>query len=247
MAKAISRPLWWNSPWALVNSNKRFEPKWAWVSQFRWLVSRTPESLPSSTAAPWRSNGQEPSPLITPQWERKKKLIANRNAGASVGTQIMSRGHLPRLGFSQRSLDPGGLSPVIGDVPLFFHSEHLRILNQREGINSKNIWTIYSNTLWIVLEAGGQRAVVENGQWRHGRDSQAVHCYFFFSFFVMGCQNGFDLLRDLLIINRIICFLLCSGQEKQTQTRHQRPGQISYHQRGWLDRSWRSRLSADGS
>lgn len=60
------------------------------------------------------------------------------------------------------------------------------ILNQREGINSKNIWTIYSNTLWIVLKADGQRAVVENGQWRYGKDSQAVHCYFpflFFSFF----------------------------------------------------------------
>lgn len=69
---------------------------------------------------------------------------------------------------------------------------------------------------------------------------------FFLCFFVMGCQNGFDLLRDLLIINCIICFLLRSGQEKQTRTHHQRPGQISYHQRAWLDRSWRSRLSADG-
>lgn len=139
-AKDISRPLWWNSPWVLVNSNKRLEPKWAWVSQLRWLVSRTPESLPSSTAAPWCSNSQEPSPLITPQWERKKQLIANRNAGASVGTQIMSRGHLPCLGFSQCSLDPGELSPVIGDVPLFFHSEHLRILNQRERESTVKIF-----------------------------------------------------------------------------------------------------------
>lgn len=63
---------------------------------------------------------------------------------------------------------------------------NLPIVNQREGINSKNIWTIYSNTLWIVLEAGGQRAVVENGQWRHGKDSQAVHCYFFSLFFCHG-------------------------------------------------------------
>lgn len=55
---------------------------------------------------------------------------------------------------------------------------------------------------------------------------------FFLLFFVIGCQNGFDLLRDLLIINCIICFLLRSGQEKQTRTHHQRPGQISYHQRG---------------
>lgn len=130
--------------------------------------------------------------------------------------------------------------------PSFFHREHLGILNERQRINSKNIWTIYSNTLWSVPEAGGQRAVVENGQWRDGKDSQAVHCFFFSSFFVMGCQNGFDLLRDLLIINCIICFLLHSGQEKQTPTHHQRPGQISYHQRGWLDRSWRFRLSADG-
>lgn len=30
----------------------------------------------------------------------------------------------------------------------------------------------------------------------------------------MGCQNGFDLLWDLLIINCIICFLLSSSQEK---------------------------------
>lgn len=75
----------------------------------------------------------------------------------------------------------------------------------------------------------------------------SLFLFFFFSlFFVMGCQNGFDLLRDLLIINCIICFLLHSGQKKLTRTHHQRPGQISYHQRGWLDRDWRSRLSADG-
>lgn len=35
-------------------------------------------------------------------------------------------------------------------------------------------------------------------------------------FFVMGCQNGFDLLRELLIINCIICFLLRSSQEMRT-------------------------------
>lgn len=125
----------------------------------------------------------------------------------------------------------------------FFHREHCHhIQNQGKRINSKNIWTIYSNTLWIVLEAGGQRAVVENGQWRDGKDSQAVR----WVFFVIGCQNGFDLLRDLLIINCIICFLLRSSQEKRTPTLHQRPGHNSYHQRGWLDRSWLSGLSADG-
>lgn len=68
-----------------------------------------------------------------------------------------------------------------------------------------------------------------------------------FGFFVMGCQNGFDLLRDLLIINCIICFLLRSSQEKRTPTLHQRPGHNSYYQRGWLDRSWLHRLSADGN
>lgn len=114
-AKAILWPLWWNSPWVLVSSNKRLEPKWAWVSELRWLVSRTPEGLPSSTAARWYRNGQGPSPLFTPQWEKKKKLIANRNAGASVGTQIMSCGHLP--GFSQCSLEPGGLNPLSGEDP----------------------------------------------------------------------------------------------------------------------------------
>lgn len=186
-------------------------------------MSRTPERLPSIIAAPRCSEGQG----LSPRFEKKKKLNANRNAVAGVGTQIMSRRHhLPRLGRSQCSLDPGGLNPLTGAVPLFFHREHLRFLNPRQWINSKNIWTIYSNTLWIVLEAGGQRAVVENGQWRDGKDSQAVHSFFPFSFFVIDCQNGFDLLRDLLIINCIICFLLRSGQEKQTRTHHQRPGQI---------------------
>jgi hypothetical protein len=32
--------------------------------------------------------------------------------------------------------------------------------------------------------------------------------------FVMGCQSAFDLLRQLLIINCIICFLSHSSQEK---------------------------------
>lgn len=123
--------------------------------------------------------------------------------------------------------------------PLLHRETCLYIQNERERINSENIWTIYSNTLWIVLEAGGQRAVVENGQWRDSGSSVG--------FFVMGCQNGFDLLRDLLIINCIICFLLHSSQEKQTPTLHQRPGHNSYHQRGRLDRSWLWRLSADGS
>lgn len=163
----------------------------------------------------------------------------------SEGTQISSHRHLPHLGHSRCPLHPGGMEPLTGAVLLLFRREHLRFLNQRQWINSKNIWTIYSNTLWIVPEAGGQRAVVENGQWRDGKDSQAVHS-FFLLFFVIGCQNGFDLLRDLLIINCIICFLLRLGQEKQTRTHHQRPGQISYHQRGWLDWSWRFGLSADG-
>ena len=127
--------------------------------------------------------------------------------------------------------------------PLFHSETCLHIENERERISSENIWTIYSNTLWIALEAGDQRAVVENGQWRDGEDSQAVQ----WVFFVMGCQNGFDLLRDLLIINCIICFLLHSSQEKQNPTLHQRPGHNSYHQRGWLDRSWLCKLSADGS
>lgn len=49
--------------------------------------------------------------------------------------------------------------------PLLHTETCLHIQNETERINSENIWTIYSNTLWIVLEAGGQRAVVENGQW----------------------------------------------------------------------------------
>lgn len=49
----------------------------------------------------------------------------------------------------------------------------------------------------------------------------------FFFFFVMGCQNGFDLLWDLLIINCIICFLLGSSQEKsQPQLFIRGPGTI---------------------
>lgn len=62
--------------------------------------------------------------------------------------------------------------------PLFRREKRLQIQNERQRINSKNIWTLYSNTLWIVLEAGGQRAVVENEQWRDGKDSQAVELAF---------------------------------------------------------------------
>lgn len=82
---------------------------------------------------------------------------------------------------------------------------------------------------------------------RMGNEEMAKTRRQFSGFFVMGCQNGFDLLRDLLIINCIICFLLRSRQEKRTPTLHQRPGHNSYHQRGWLDRSWLCELSADGS
>lgn len=44
--------------------------------------------------------------------------------------------------------------------------------------------------------------------------SGAVFFCVVFFFVVMGCQNGFDLLWDLLIINCIICFLLGLSQEK---------------------------------
>lgn len=46
------------------------------------------------------------------------------------------------------------------------------------------------------------------------RFSEGCFFVFFVFFFVMRCQNGFDLLGDLLIINCIICFLLRSSQEK---------------------------------
>lgn len=49
---------------------------------------------------------------------------------------------------------------------------------------------------------------------RMGNEEMAKTRRQFSGFFVMGCQNGFDLLRDLLIINCIICFLLHSSQEK---------------------------------
>ncbi len=67
---------------------------------------------------------------------------------------------------------------------------------------------------------------------RMGDEEMAKTRRQFSGFFVIGCQNGFDLLRDLLIINCIICFLLCSSQEKRTPSPHQRPGHNSYHQRG---------------
>lgn len=73
---------------------------------------------------------------------------------------------------------------------------------------------------------------------RMGNEEMAKTLRQFSGFFVMGCQNGFDLLRDLLIINCIICFLHHSSQEKWTPTLHQRPGHNSYHQTGWLDWSW---------
>lgn len=107
---------------------------------------------------------------------------------------------------------------------------------------SENIWTIYSNTLWIVSQTDGQWAVVENGRWRHGKDAQGV----FFPFLVMGCQNGFDLLRDLLIINCIICFLLHSSQESKLQRFIRGLGKFISSEKG-LDGNWRCRPSADGS
>lgn len=114
-------------------------------------------------------------------------------------------------------------------------------------IRNENIWTIYSNTLWIVLEAGGQRAVVENGQWRDGDESQTP---LLLDFPVIGCQNGFDLLRELLIINHIICFPLCTSQN---QKRRKNPpkkltnwGLGGFYTTGTDDRngSWLCNLSA---
>lgn len=97
--------------------------------------------------------------------------------------ELLSASLPPCLGHSQCSLEPGwwaGELNALSQVALHSSTEKncLHIQNERERINSKNIWTIYSNTLWIVLEAGGQRAVVENGQWRDGEDSQAVQWVF---------------------------------------------------------------------
>lgn len=159
--------------------------------------------------------------------------------------QIMSRGHLPCLSFSQYSLDLEGLNPLIGDVSLFFHREHLRILNQGEESTVKIFEQSIQTPCGLYWRQVAREQLLRMGNEDMAKTRRQFNFFFPF-FFVMGCQNGFDLLRDLLIINCIICFLLHSGQKKQTRTHHQRPGQISYHQRGWLDRSWRSRLSADG-
>lgn len=143
-----------------------------------------------------------------------------------MATQIMSRGHLPHLGFSQYSLDRSGRVES---------REHLRILNQREGIfvTVKIFEQSIQTPCGSYWRQAAREQLLRMGNEDMAKTRRQFTVIFFLSFFfVMGCQNSFDLLRDLLIINCIICFLLRSGQEKQTRTHHQRPGQISYHQRG---------------
>lgn len=126
--------------------------------------------------------------------------------------------------------------------PLFHRENCLHIQNERE---KESTVKIFEQSIQTPCGLYWRQAAREQ-LLRMGNEEMAKTRRQFSGFFVMGCQNGFDLLRDLLIINCIICFLLHSSQEKRTPTLHQRPGHNSYHQRGWLDRSWLCKLSADG-
>lgn len=61
----------------------------------------------------------------------------------------------------------------------------------------------------LYWRQAAREQLLRMGDEEMARASQAVQWVF-----VMGCQSGFDLLRDQLIINSIICFLLHSSQEK---------------------------------
>lgn len=121
-AKAILWPLRWNSPWVLVNSSKTLsENERELASWDGWRAELQRVFLPVPQLAGVATVKAHPRCLL----HRVREEEANRKAGASVATQIMSRGHLPHLGFSQYSLDRSGRVES---------REHLRILNQREGI-----------------------------------------------------------------------------------------------------------------
>lgn len=184
--------------------------------------------------------------MFTPQWE-KTKLTTNRNTGASMGREIMSYYQPPCLGHSQCSLEPGWWAGELNALSQVVHRSSTEntafIFKTREG--KKSTVKIFEQSIQTPCGLYWRQATREQ-LLRMGNEEMAKTCRQFSGFFVIGCQNGFDLLRDLLIINCIICFLLHSSQEKRTPTLHQRPGHNSCHQRGRLDRSWLCRLSADG-
>lgn len=161
--------------------------------------------------------------------------------------ELLSASLPPCLGHSQCSLGPGwwaGELYALSQVVFCSSTEETAfIFKTREKESTVKIFEQSIQTPCGLY----RRQAAREQLLRMGNEEMAKTRRQFSGFFVIGCQNGFDLLRDLLIINCIICFLLHSSQEKRTPTLHQRPGHNSYHQRGWLDWSWLCKLSADGS
>lgn len=159
----------------------------------------------------------------------------------------MSQHRPPCLRRSQCSLEPGwwaGELNALSQVVLRSSTESTAFV-LKTSKKKKSTVKIFEQSIQTPCGLYWRQATREQ-LLRMGNEVMAKTCRQFSGFFVIGCQNGFDLLRDLLIINCIICFLLHSSQEKRTPTHHQRPGHNSCHQRGRLDRSWLCRLSADG-
>lgn len=188
--KPIVQPEQRNSPQTVVNSNKWFMPKWARVSDSvkegrgqnssgPFPLSLAPQRLMVKACFHWVNV----YPSIRKEAHHKQEY---RGQHRQENNELLSSSLLPYLGHSQRSLKAWGMCRRVEHTQssgslLLSRETWLRTVfkNQRKRINSENIWTIYSNTLWIVLKAGGQRAVVENGRWRYGNNLQAVQWILF--------------------------------------------------------------------
>lgn len=223
-------------------------PKWAWVS---YSVKEGSGQNSSGPPFHYRSspvpNGQGLSPLgkCLSYNEKRRGSPQTQIQRARTGMEIMSYYQPPCLSHIQCSLQPGwwaerelnALSQVV------FHSYTEKPAFIFKTRKKESTVKIFEQSIQTPCGLYWRQAAREQLLRMGNEETQAVQ----WGFFVMGCQNGFDLLRDLLIINCIICFLLHSSQEKRTPTLHLRPGHNSYHQREWLDGSWLCRLSADGS
>lgn len=129
----------------------------------------------------------------------------------------MSSYQPPCLGHSQCSLEPrwwagelNALSQVVLHCSAEREKKNAFILQMRE---KESTVKIFEQSIQTPCGLYWRQAAREQ-LLRMGDEEMAKTRRQFSGFFVMGCQNGFDLLRDLLIINCIICFLLGSSQEK---------------------------------
>jgi len=226
--------------------------KWAWVSD---SVKEGGEQKSSGSSFHYRCSLMVKAcfhwvnvyPSIRKEEARHKQEYRVQHGQGN--NELLPTSLLSCLGHSQCSLEPGwcaGELNALGQVVLYASTEKLAFILYSKQERKNQQWKYLNNLFKHLVDCTeGRQPESSCWEWAMKRWRRLVGSSV--DFFVMGCQNGFDLLRDLLIINCIICFLLYTSQEKQTPTLHPRPGHNSYHQRGWLDVSWLCKLSADGS